>query len=81
MDIQMLKEFFMWCSIISVSVMVFWTLVFMAIPDLVYKSQKWVFPKMTRDNFDLIMYCYIGIFKIFFIIFNLIPFLVLLIIG
>lgn len=81
MDIQMLKEFFMWSSIISVSVMVFWTLVFMAIPDLVYKSQKWVFPKMTRDNFDLIMYCYIGIFKIFFIIFNLIPFLVLLIIG
>ncbi|HXK49522.1 MAG TPA: hypothetical protein PKW56_03565 [Clostridiales bacterium] len=80
MDIQMLKEFFMWCSIISVSVMVFWTLVFMAIPDLVYKSQKWVFPKMTRDNFDLIIYCYIGIFKIFFIVFNLIPFLVLLII-
>lgn len=80
MDIQMLKEFFMWCTIISGSVMVFWTLVYMSIPNLVFKSQTWVFPKMTRDNFDLIMYCFIGVFKIFFIIFNLIPFLVLLII-
>lgn len=81
MDIQMLKEFFMWCTIIDGSVLVLWTLVFTIMPNLVFKSQKWVFPKMTREKFDLIMYFFIGIFKIFFIIFNLVPFFVLLIIA
>lgn len=81
MDIHMLKEFFMWCTIIDGSVLILWTLVFMIMPNLVFKSQTWVFPKITRENFDLIMYSFIGLFKIFFIIFNLIPFIALLIIG
>lgn len=81
MDIQMLKEFFMWCTIIDGSVLILWTLAFTIMPNLVFKSQNWVFPKMTREKFDLIMYSFIGIFKIFFIIFNLVPFLVLLIIA
>ncbi|MES9922122.1 MAG: DUF6868 family protein [Candidatus Thiodiazotropha sp.] len=36
---------------------------------------------ISRANFDLLAYFFLGIFKLFFIFFNLIPFLALLIIG
>ncbi|MBU4487380.1 MAG: hypothetical protein KKD38_10685 [Candidatus Delongbacteria bacterium] len=81
MDIQMLKDFFMWCTIIDGSVLILWTLIFTIIPNLVFKSQTWIFPTKKKEHYALIMYSFIGLFKIMFIIFNLIPYLVLLIIG
>jgi len=81
MDIEILKDFFMWCSIISCSIMVFWTVIFWIMPDMVLKSQRWIFPTVTREQYTLIMYSFIGMFKIMFIIFNLIPYLALLIIA
>lgn len=80
MDIQALTTFFMWCTIINGGLLIFWVLATMTIPNLVYRTQSKFFP-MTKENFNIVFYMFLGIYKIFFIVFNVIPFVVLLIIG
>lgn len=80
MDIQTLTSFFMWCSIINGGLFLFWALTHLIAPNLVYNAQKKFFP-MSKETFTVVFYSFIGLFKIIFLIFNLVPYLALLIIG
>ena len=80
MDIQTVTQFFMWCSIINGGLLVLWGLFFILAPDLMYKTQRLVTP-LTREQFDPIFYTLLGLFKIVFLVFNLVPFIALKIIG
>ena len=79
MDIYTLTRFFMWCSIINGAILVFSTLWFMFAPDLMYRIQSRFFP-MPRETFNVVMYSFIGLFKIAFLVFNVVPFVALLIV-
>lgn len=80
MDIQALTQFFMWCTILNGSLLLLWTTMCILAPDLVYRMQiKW-FP-IPRETYNVIIYSFLGLFKIIFLIFNLVPYLALLIIG
>ena len=79
MNIQTLGQFFMWCTIINGSLLTFWTLAVLFIPDLVYRTQQ-KFAAMSKETFHMAMYGFLGLFKIFFLVFNLVPFVALLII-
>ena len=79
MDINFLIDFFMWCAIINGGLLAIWTLACLIVPELVYKTQNWWFP-MSRETFTVAIYCFLGVFKIFFIVFNLAPLVALLII-
>ena len=79
MDIQQLTTFFMWCTVINGGLLIFWTIIFMAAPNLVYRTQSKWFP-ITRETFNVVMYSFIGLFKIFFLLFNVVPYFALLII-
>ena len=78
MDMQMLTNFFFWCTIINGGLLIFWVLVQMAIPTLVFKTQVAFFP-MEREKFNAVFYLFLGIYKIFFIVFNVVPLIALLI--
>lgn len=80
MDLQTLTSFFMWCTIINGGLLLLWTIAHLAVPDLVYRSQK-IFFHLPKETFTAIFYAFIGLFKIMFLIFNLVPYLALLIIG
>lgn len=80
MDIQVLTTFFMWCTIINGGLLVLWVLCQMGIPGLVYRTQAAFFP-MEREKFNQVFYLFLGIYKIFFVIFNAVPFVALLIIS
>ena len=80
MDIQMLTRFFMWCTVINGGLLAFWITISILDPDLVYRTQRKWFP-IPRETFDLVIYCFLGLFKIFFLFFNVVPFLALLIVG
>ena len=80
MDIQTLKLFFMWCTIINASVLFFWTLIFSLAPNLVYRVQTIWFP-ISRETYNVVFYSFLGLFKAIFLIFNAVPYLALLIIG
>lgn len=80
MDIETLTGFFLWCSILDASLLVFWSGLVLLAPGLVYRTQRRFF-SMTRETFDVVMYCFLGAFKIVFIAFNLVPYIALRIVG
>ena len=80
MDMQTLTAFFLWCTILNGGLLAFWTVICMAAPDLVYRLQSRWFP-IPRETYDVVIYCFLGVFKIFFLVFNLVPLLALLIVG
>jgi hypothetical protein len=80
MDIQILTAFFMWCTIINGALLVFWTIMCIAAPDLVYRTQSKWFP-IPRETFNVVLYSFLGVLKILFLVFNVVPYVALLIIG
>ena len=80
MDIQALTDFFMWCTVINGGLLLLWTVFMMAAPELVYRTQSKFFP-IPRETFNVVMYGFLGLFKVGFIFLNLVPFIALLIIG
>jgi len=80
MDIPTLTAFFMWCSIINGGILLLWIGCCMFAPDLVFRTQRRWF-RIPRESFDLVLYAFIGLFKVFFLVFNLVPYLALLLIG
>ncbi|MET0012097.1 MAG: DUF6868 family protein [Sedimenticola sp.] len=80
MDVQTLTSFFMWCTIIDGGLLLFWSLALMVTPDLVYRTQSRWFP-IPRETFNVVIYGFLGLFKVFFLVFNLVPYLALLIVG
>ena len=80
MDIATLTRFFMWCTILNLGLMIYWTLFCVFAPDLIYRMQSKFFP-LPRETFNVIIYSFLGLFKIVFVVFSLVPYLALLIIG
>jgi len=80
MDIEKLTSFFMWCSVINGSLLILWISMCIALPDTVYRLQSKWFP-ISRDHYNLVMYSFLGLFKLLFLIFNLVPYLALLVIS
>jgi len=80
MDIQTLTMFFMWCTIINGGILVLWTMFFVFAPDLVYGIQnKWL--PIPRETYNVVIYAFLGLFKVLFLIFNVVPYVALLIAG
>ena len=80
MDIQTLTTFFMWCTIINGFLFILWVIMYIVAPDLIYRTQSKWFP-ISRETYNVLMYSFLGLFKIIFLIFNVVPYIVLLIIG
>ena len=79
MTIQNLTNFFMWCSIINGTIFIFWVTIYTLFPNLVYKTQG-IWFSGSKETFNTIMYVFLGVFKVFFLVFNLTPYLALLMI-
>ncbi len=81
MDTQTLTNFFMWCSLINFGILLFVTFfILMLSGDFVYRMHSKVFP-MPRDTFNIVMYSFLGIYKILLFVFNIVPWIALLIVG
>ena len=76
MGVETLKTFFMWCAIMNVGLLLLWTFLCVFAMDLIYRVQSRWFP-MPRDLFTVLMYSFLGAFKILVLAFNVIPYLAL----
>ena len=76
MDIQMLTEFFKWCSIINIGLLIFSFFMIVTLKDFVYKTHSKWFP-MSRERFNFAIYVIFGIYKILVFAFNLVPYIAL----
>ena len=80
MDIRVLKEFFMWCTVINGSLLILWVTMCVVAPDLVYRTQNKWFP-IPRETFNVVIYSFLGLFKILFLVFNFVPYVALVLVG
>lgn len=80
MGIQTLTTFFMWCTILTGSLFVLSTMILILVPDWVYRIQSRWFP-IPRETYTVVIYSYIGLLKIVFLVFTVVPYIALLIIG
>ena len=80
MDIDTLTCFFKWCTIVNGCMFVFAGLMFLLMPDFIYRlHSRWI--AVSREAFNAIIYASLTFFKIIFIVFNLVPWLVLEAVG
>ncbi len=78
MELDTLTRFFMWCTIINGGLLLLWSAIGVLAQDWVYRTQSRWFP-IPRATFVVVFYCFLGLFKIGFLMFNLVPYIVLLI--
>lgn len=79
MDIQKLISFFKWCTIINGVLLVYSVIMLVWLPDFIYDFHGQMF-SLSRESFDVIIYAFIGLYKIFFIVFNVVPWAALVIV-
>lgn len=79
MGIDTLTTVFMWCTIINGGLLVLWTVFTAFAPNVVYRTQSMWFP-IPRETFNVVMYSFLGVFKIVFLMFNLVPYIALLLV-
>ena len=80
MDIGTLTSFFMWCTILNMGLLILTSVMCIFFADFSFRMNHKYF-SISREAFNVVMVCFIGIFKIFVIVFNFVPYLALLIIG
>ena len=80
MDIQTLTSFFGWCTIINAGFFLFVTLFITIAPDLVYRLQIKFLP-ISRDTYNVVIYSFLGLVKIFLVVFNVVPYVALRLVG
>lgn len=78
MDINMLCVFFMWCTIINAGLLILMSLILAFAGDWIYRLHAKLFP-MPRETFNVVIYSFLGLYKIALIMFNLAPYVALLI--
>jgi hypothetical protein len=80
MDINTFRSFFMWCTIINGSLLLLSFVILASAGDWVYrKHTRWF--ALPRETFNTVIYCFMGFFKIIYLLFNLVPYIALVIIG
>ena len=79
MTIDMFREFFLWCLILNMCLLMLWFLIITLGHSLIYRVHgKWF--KMPEEKFYSTHYKGMMYFKISIFLFNLVPYLALLII-
>ena len=80
MHVEMLRRFFLWCTILNGGLLILSFVICAFARDWVYgMHSKWF--AIPRGTFDVVIYSFLGVFKIFVLMFNLIPYIALVIVG
>ena len=80
MDIETVRAFFMWCAIINAALLALSFVILALAGDWVYRMHSKWFP-IPRETFNVVIYSFLGFLKIFIVVFNLVPYIALLIVG
>lgn len=80
MELKVLTSFFMWCTIINAGILLLTSLVMLPLGDFAYKMHNKFFP-MKKETFTVVMYCFIGIYKVLIFVFCAVPWIALAIIS
>ena len=80
MTVEIVRDVFAWSSAINIGILLFWLLLLLLAHDFVYRFHgKWF--KLSEEKFDAIHYALMGFYKLSVILFNIVPYLALRIVG
>jgi hypothetical protein len=79
MTIEILRSFFLWCTILNYALLILWAVLATAGRGWWYELVNRIFP-VSRDHFDLVNYAGIALYKMAVFLFNLVPLISLYII-
>jgi uncharacterized protein DUF6868 len=80
MTLEIVRACLVWCIVINMGLLIWWFLFFSMAHDWMYRMQtKWF--KISVDSFDSMNYAGMGLFKLCIVVFNLVPYLSLRIVG
>jgi hypothetical protein len=80
MTLEILRDALGWCTILNWILLAWWLLFFKLGHDWIYRlHNRWF--KLSVEKFDAIHYCGMALYKTAIIMFNLIPYLALRIVG
>jgi len=80
MELEMIRAFFAWCSVINIALLLWWALFLLFAHDWTYRlHSRWF--KISIEQFDTIHYGAMAAFKLGVLMFNLAPYFALRIIG
>jgi hypothetical protein len=79
MSIEILRSFLLWCGIINYGLLIVWALVFLLAHDWLHRLTNKFF-RLSVEQFDVIHYTAITLYKVAIFFFYLIPFVALLIV-
>jgi hypothetical protein len=80
MDIKALTVFFKWSTIINVGLFFLSAIMILTAADFIYGVHGELF-NIPREAFDIILYGFLGLYKIFILVFSLVPFIALLMVN
>ncbi len=80
MDIETLTEFFGWMTFINLVLLLLVNAVLIFARDFIYSLVNWAYP-ISKEAYNIFNISHIQLFKALWGMFNLVPFLALLIIG
>ena len=80
MTLEVIRDALAWCTLINWAILLWWFLVFSMAHDWMYRFHgKWF--KIPVEKFDAIHYAGMALFKTAILLFNLVPYLALRIVG
>ena len=80
MTVELIRDGLAWCAVINIGVLLLWFLGFTVAHDWIYRIHgRWF--KVSEENFDAIHYASMGFFKLSILLFNIVPYLALRIVG
>jgi len=80
MTLVIIRKTLAWCAVINLGLLLWWFLFFVLAHDWMYRfHSKWF--KLSFEKFDTIHYKCMALFKISLLVFNLVPYFALRIVG
>ena len=77
MTIDQATRFFLYCTLINYGVLILWCLVFRVAHEWHYRVTRSWFPNLGVEQYDLINFAGIALYKIGILCLNLIPYIAL----
>ncbi len=80
MSIEMVRSALLWCAVINYGLLLWWFLVFTLAHDWSHRLTGRWFP-LSVEQFDALTYVVMALYKVSIILFNLVPYVALRIVG
>jgi hypothetical protein len=80
MNVEFARSFLGWCTIINYTILIVWFIAFMAARDSLHRlHQRWF--RLSNEQLDAVHYGGMAIYKLGIMLFNLVPYIALRIVG